>query len=265
MKKAQLIGVTIAVGAGLVAFMGMQSFMNQKPKTIEKKVEVNSTEVLVARTSMQLGSIAGPTHFRWMKWPSDAVSPKFITRANQPDAMQTMAGGIARVGIHKDEPITDSKLVVSGKGGVLAAILPKGKRAISTKISDVSAAGRLILPNDHVDVLVTRRKRSRTGNEVFSTDTLFRNIRVLAIGKQLDVENPSEGAEGPVATLELSPRQAEMLALANSMGEISLSLLSVADINTTESGDSGPLDKSENSSSIRILRYGVKGRIYGVN
>ena len=265
MKKAQWIGISIAGGAGLLAFMGMQSFMNQQPKTIEKKVEVNSTEVLVARTGMQLGSVAGPTHFRWMKWPADAVSPQFITRANNPEAMQKMAGGIARVGIQKDEPITDAKLVVAGKGGVLAAILPKGKRAISTKISDVSAAGRLILPNDHVDVLVTRRKRSRRGGESFSTDTLFRNIRVLAIGKQLDVENPEEGAEGPVATLELTPRQAEMLALANSMGEISLSLLSVADINTTESGDSGPLDKTDNSSSVRILRYGVKGRIYGVN
>ena len=265
MKKAQLIGVSIAVGAGLIAFMGMQSFMNQEPRTIEKKVEVNSTEVLVARAGMQLGSVAGPTHFRWMKWPSDAVSPQFITRADKPDAMQKMTGGIARVGIHKDEPITESKLVVAGKGGVLAAILPKGKRAISTKISDVSAAGRLILPNDHVDVLVTRRKRTRQGGEVYTTDTLFRNIRILAIGKQLDVENPEEGAEGPVATLELSPRQAEMLALANSMGEISLSLLSVADINTTESGDSGPLDKADNTSSVKILRYGVKGRIYGVN
>lgn len=166
--------------------------------------------------------------------------------------------------IMRDEPITDGKLVTAGKGGVLAAILPKGMRAISTKITDISAAGRLILPNDHVDVLLTKRDRGRNGAENFVTDTLFRNVRVLAIGKQLDVEKKENGADGPVATLELTPRQSEMLALANSMGQISLALRSIADIDE-KADDGNEFGKRDRSTAVKILRYGVSGRAYGVN
>ncbi len=264
MKRGQLIGIGVAGVAGLVAFMGMQAFVNQRPKTIIKKETVNAAEVLVASTNMGLGTVAEPTHFTWKKWPKDAVSPGYITRQANPMAIQDMVGGVARSMIMRDEPITDAKLVTAGKGGVLAAILPKGKRAISTKISDLSAAGRLILPNDHVDVLLTKRSRGRNGGENFVTDTLFRNVRVLAIGKKLDVEKKEHGADGPVATLELTPRQAEMLALANSMGEISLALRSIADINE-ESGEGNALGKRERSTAVKLLKYGVSGRAYGVN
>ncbi|MGI9423110.1 MAG: Flp pilus assembly protein CpaB [Hyphomicrobiaceae bacterium] len=265
MKKAQLIGVSIALGAGLIAFVGMQGFVNRKPKTIVKKETIGATEVLVARMGLSLGTVAEPTNFRWMKWPSESISPTFITRKNKPNAIQEMAGGIARAQILKDEPITAAKLVATGKGGVLAAILPKGKRAISTKITETTAVGRLILPNDHVDVLLTRSARDRNGNETFATDTIFRNIRVLAIGKQLDIEKKEEGADGNVATLELTPRQTEMLAQANSMGAISLALRSVADINTDKDASASSLAKKDDSSSVRVLRYGVKGRVFGVN
>ena len=71
----------------------------------------------------------------------------------------------------------------------------------------------------------SRVHNTRNGNETFATDTIFRNIRVLAIGKQLDVEKKEEGADGNVATLELSPRQAEMLAQANSIPQMALTLI----------------------------------------
>ncbi len=264
MKRGQLIGIGIAGVAGLVAFTGMQSFVNQKPKTIIKKETVDSSEVLVASMDMGLGTVAEATHFNWKKWPKDAVSPGYITRSGNPMAVQELVGGIARSMISQGEPITSTKLVSAGKGGVLAAILPKGMRAISTKITDVSAAGRLILPNDHVDVLLTKRNRGRNGGENFVTDTLFRNIRVLAIGRKLDVEKKQNGADGPVATLQLTPRQAEMLALANSVGDISLALRSIADIDD-QAGEDPSLGKREQSTAVKIFKYGVKGRAYGVN
>ena len=111
---------------------------------------------------------------------------------------------------------------------MLAAILPSGMRAVSTRIKEETSAGRLILPNDHVDVILTRRLHAGSGGqEEYVSDTLFHNMRVLAIGQQIETkENGKKAAEGAAntATLELSPRQAEMLAQANSMGEISLSL-----------------------------------------
>ena len=157
------------------------------------------------------------------------------------------------------EPITSMKLVKPGEGGVLAAILPAGMRAISTRIKEETGVGRLILPNDHVDVILTQRRRGKNGGEEFVSDTLFRNVRVLAIGQLIEAKDGKKLAEGNTATLELSPRQSELLALANSMGEISLALRSIADMG---SKDQVP-DKRNNS--IRVLRYGVKSRAYGVN
>ncbi|MGI9521022.1 MAG: Flp pilus assembly protein CpaB, partial [Hyphomicrobiaceae bacterium] len=193
----------------------------------------------------------------WANWPADAVSKTYITKKEKPMAIQELAGGVARSTINKDEPITNVKFVSAGQGGVLAAILPKGKRAVSTKIADATAAGRLILPNDHVDVLVTVERAGR-----FDTTTLLRNIRVLAIGKQLDVSNKEKGANGNVATLELTPRQAEQMALANSMGRISLALRSVADIQADKGQNENKPERSEQSTSVQIFQYGIKGRAY---
>jgi len=157
---------------------------------------------------------------------------------------------------------TIQKLVKPGDGGVLAAILPAGMRAISTRIKEETGVGRLILPNDHVDVILTQRRRGRAGGDEFVSDTLFRNVRVLAIGQLIEAKDGKKLAEGNTATLELTPRQSENLALANSMGEISLALRSIADIDNKDQQAAGP-DKRGNS--IRVLRYGVKSRAYGVN
>jgi pilus assembly protein CpaB len=160
------------------------------------------------------------------------------------------------------EPVTAMKLVKPGDGGVLAAILPAGMRAISTRIKEETGVGRLILPNDHVDVILTQRRRSRAGGDEFVADTLFRNVRVLAIGQLIEAKDGKKLAEGNTATLELTPRQTELLAQANSMGEISLALRSIADIDTK---DQPIANQDKRGNSIRVLRYGVKSRAYGVN
>lgn len=268
MKRAQLIGISIAGVSALLAFVMVKSMLN-KPKE-EKRVEVkvNSTQVLVARADIGLGQITNESLFRWQTWPSDA-SQGFITDKGGRDAMRQLSGAIARAPIMAGEPITPNKLVKAGQGGVLAAILPPGMRAISTKIKEETAVGRLILPNDHVDVILIRRLRSKSGGEDFVSDTLFRNVRVLAIGQQIETKEGKKSAEGSAntATLELTPRQSEMLALANSLGEISLSLRSIADLDASGKGpeQGEDLTKSKNGSAIRVLRYGVRSRAYGVN
>ena len=146
-------------------------------------------------------------------------------------------------------------------GGVLAAILPAGMRAVSTRIKEETAAGRLILPNDRVDVILTRRRRGRSGSEDSLSDTLFRNIRVLAIGQLIEAKEGKKLAEGNTATLEMTPAQAEELASANATGEISLSLRSIADMQKRDEATT----PKERSDSIKMLKYGVQTRAYGVN
>lgn len=267
MKKSQLIGIGIAGVAGLAAFVLMKGMVNKpppQPKEVQKAL--NTTEVLVARSDIPLGEVVSEGHFRWQTWPIDAVTPSFITKARGLRAQRELTGRIARAPFLAGEPITRHKLIEPGSGGVLAAILPAGMRAISTKIRDEEkAVGRLILPNDHVDVILIRRVRGKGGQESFVSDTLFTNVRVLAIGQQIETKEGKKSADGTTATLELTPRQAELLALGNQMGDVTLSLRSVADLKEGNGPAEGSDINSERGNAIRILRYGTRSRAYGVN
>jgi pilus assembly protein CpaB len=265
MRQGQIIALGVAAVFGIGAAYGLYTNMAAKPKVLVEEKQVNTTRVLVAKTEVGLGQIVNRENFRWQEWPANAVSGGYLQEGRGgKDPMQALIGSVAKAPILKDEPITISKLVKPGDGGVLAAILPAGMRAISTRIREETAVGRLILPNDHVDViLIQRRRAARGGGEEFVSDTLFRNVRVLAIG-QLAKEG-KKGADGATATLELTPRQTELLALANSMGEISLALRSVADMSAANGPSAGNGLNAQRGNSIRILRYGVKSRAYGVN
>ncbi len=267
MKRAQLIGIAVAGVAGLGAFVLMKGMVDKKPVTKTTRVHVNATEVLVAQKDIGLGEVVTRAHYSWQRWPKDGVRPGMLT-GQQKAKVQKLLGSVARAPIIAGEPITEQKLIKPGQGGVLAAILPKGMRAVSTPIQSKTAAGGLILPNDHVDVILIRRKRGRGGDEHVA-DTLFRNVRVLAIGQQLETKQGKKAADSAnsttTASLELTPSQAEMLALANSMGEISLSLRSIADLRSDQQNASGGDPFRDRSSAIRVMRYGTRTRAYGVN
>lgn len=267
MKRAQLIGLSIALGAGGLAFFGMRGLLNKPVQTIVREEKTETVEVLVAKADIGLGQIASESMFRWQEWPKGSLSPAFVTKAVKPNAMRDYAGAIARMSMSTGDTVTEAKLVRVGAGGYLAAILPQGMRAVSTRIKEETAAGKLILPNDRVDVLLTRRSRGKNGQDEASSETLFRNIRVLAIGQVIEAKEGKKTAEGATATLELTPPQAEELARANSGGEISLSLRSIADLKA----DLEPLPVAvpktieEPDNSVRVLRYGTKSRQYSVN
>lgn len=267
MKRAQLIGIMIAGGAGLLAFILMRSIVSGPSEPTMVAVPVNATEVLVARKDISLGELTKATDFRWQTWPADAVTPSFISKKDGEAGLRAVTGAIARAPIMAGEPVTRHKLIKAGEGGVLAAILPSGMRAISTRIKEETAAGRLILPNDHVDVILTRRLRGASGKEQHVSDTLFRNVRVLAIGQQIETKEGRKSPEGGAntATLELTPNQAEVLARANSMGEISLALRSVADSGKDDEGTEVDPFANERSTAVRVLKYGVPSSAYGVN
>src|SRR5262245_19025480 len=251
MKRGQLLGVAIAGVCGLGAFYGVLKLVSRPAQVITQEVQVNMAQVLVAKTDIRLGQIAGPENFRWQDWPQSALSPAFVQRSARPNAVSDFTGAVARTPLLPGEPVTSLKLVKAGDGSVLAAILPAGMRAISTRIKEETGVGKMILPNDHVDVMLTYRKRNEHVSE-----TLFRNVRVLAIGQLIEAKVGKKLAEGNTATLELTPQQAEELAAANSKGEISLALRSIADIKG---------DEDRVNTQVNIMRYGAKSRVNGVN
>ena len=159
------------------------------------------------------------------------------------------------------EPVTSMKLVKAGDGGVLAAILPAGMRAISTRIKEETGVGRLILPNDHVDVILTSAQRGRAGGDEFVADTLFRNVRVLAIGQLIEAKDGKKLAEGNTATLELTPRQAKNSRWPTPRGNLARRCAA----SPTWRARTRPT--AQTSAAIRsgFCSYGVKSRAYGVN
>jgi pilus assembly protein CpaB len=268
MKRAQVIGFSVALGAAGLAFYVASAFVRPPPKPVTVEKKVDSTDVLVAASDIAVGQIVNEGSFRWVSWPAEAVSHSYITKQSGGSAItHNLSGSVARSPLLAGEPITAQKLIKAGQGGVLAAILPQGMRAISTKIKAETAAGSLILPNDHVDVILIQRVHDRGGQEETVADTLFRNVRVIAIGQQLETKEGKKSADSSAstATLELTPRQAEMMALANAKGDITLSLRSVADLSTDPLNSGGLNLNRPKSNSVRVVRYGAKSRVYGVN
>lgn len=268
MKRAQLIGLGIAGISGLLTLVLASNLSSQKEQqTTVKKVEIDSVRVLVAAKDIALGQIVNEGHLTWAKWPRAGLNPSIITGARG-NAINELAGSIARSPLIAGEPITAQKLVKPGQGGVVAAILPSGMRAIATEVNLEATAGGFVLPNDHVDVILVRSQRQNAGSDEYFADTLFRNVRVLAVGQTLDVAPGTTTAASSgttTATLELSPAQAETLAMANSMGTITLALRSVADIDAEGRNLDGQDISADRGNSIGVTRYGVKSRAYGVN
>lgn len=268
MKRARLIVLLIAAGAAGGAALLARNLVAPPPAKVVTKTNYDTVRVLVAKDKIALGDTVGESNMRWQDWPKDAAVTDYVTQAKTPKAIASLSGSLARAEFLPGEPIKQQKLIKSSDGGVLAAILPSGMRAISTPIREETAAGGFILPNDRVDVIVTRAvqgKSSRDREHV--SDTVLKNCRVLAIGQNIETKDGKKVANGKTATLELSPRQAELLALARTMGEISLSLRSLADARAHREQDvsANPFANQEPSSSIKLLKYGVPSRQFGVN
>ncbi len=262
MKKARVVVLAIAITAALGAAWIASAIVSRAPEVQQVETTVGATDVLVASKDIGLGDSVRADDFKWQQWPIDGVTPGLITKETQPEAPSDLSGAVARAPFISGEPIKEQKLIKISEGGVMAAILPRGMRAISTPIREETAAGGFILPNDRVDVILSyTMKTGRKEQQV--SEAVLRNVRVLAIGQALENKDGEKVVTGKTATLELTPRQAEVLALAQSMGELSLSLRSLSD---ALPGDEPTAKIGEaNQGSVKVLKYGVPSRTFGIN
>jgi pilus assembly protein CpaB len=267
MRRARVIVMAIAIFAALAAGLLAYGMMGRPAPKQVAKANMDLVKVLVATKAIGFGDEVRASDFTWASWPKEmAADGKYITEETRRDAIKELTGSVAAAPFLPKEPIRENKLRKLGSGGVLAAILQSGMRAAATKITEETSAGSFILPNDRVDVIVTRKQRSANGRgDQQVSETLFRNIRVLAIGQDLDQKDGKKVAAGKTATLELSPSQSETLALNNSVGEISLALRSLEDSikNKGAAEDEGP--RKDKPTGIKVLRYGNWSRTYGLN
>jgi pilus assembly protein CpaB len=256
MKAARLVVLGVALAAGGVAALLAGREKPPEPKP-EQAAKVESIDILVAKVDIPMGHTMAPADMAWQDgWSATANVSNFIRKKDRPDAMETLSGTIARSPFVAGEPIREAKLVQAKGSGFMAAILPPGMRAVSTQISPETGAGGFILPNDHVDVILTRRESEKSGgSETQTSEMILKNIRVLAIDQTISEKDGQKVITGKTATLELSPRQAETLTLAQKLGSISLALRSIAD--ATTNGKDTEDDDNSRRSSVNVIRFGV--------
>ena len=137
----------------------------------------------------------------------------------------------------------------------MAAILPSGYRAISTEISPETGAGGFILPNDRVDVLLTKREKNPDGKgpDISGAEVILSNVRVLAIDQAPKEKEGTSSMVGKTATLELKPEQAETLARARQSGTLTLALRSIVDVSAVEKAE----EQVSKNDGLNVIRYGV--------
>jgi pilus assembly protein CpaB len=256
--------LTLAIVAALGAVFLARNLGTRGPID-PQVVEVNKVpmaDVLVATVDIPLGDKVDASKLSWTEWPRDSIRPWMITKEAKPEARTELENARARTQMFEGEPVSTQKLVLPNTSGFMAAVLPKGMRAISVAISAETGAGGFILPNDRVDVLLTT-KQDAGGVSRSVSETILTNVRVLAVDQTFQTNDKGEQVVvGKTATLELEPAQTEVVAYAEQSGQLSLTLRSIADNGQSELGDTGPrlsdrFAKGQRRNEITINRYGV--------
>ena len=228
MKAARIVVLAVAVGAGGIA--ALLAGRSGKVVEVTPAPKAATVDILVAKSDISLGQRITPAEVQWQAWPTNAAGANFVRRTDRPQAIEQLSGNIARYPFVAGEPIREAKLVNAKGSGFMAAILPPGMRAISTQISPETSAGGFILPNDYVDVILTRRATGpANAANSHSSEIILRNVRVLAIDQALQEKDNQKVVVGKTATLELTPPQAEALAQAQQDGTLALALRSMSD------------------------------------
>ena len=258
MKAARLVVLGVAVAAGGIAAFLAASNKEAAPPPPPPQAQLETVDVLVAKSDLSRGQVIQVSDIGWQTWPAAAANSSFIKKSEDPDAPNKFVGAIVRVGMVAGDPIRGPYVVMAKGSGFMAAVLPPGMRATAIDISPETSAGGFILPDDRVDVVLTRRDKAaekQTGVEKFTSDTILRNLRILAIDQTIEDKNGVKTVLGKTATLEVTEPQAEILNLSHQLGTISLTLRSIRDTDTSAEGV-GDTSKNENGA-ISTVRFGV--------
>lgn len=261
MNTSRLIILAVAVlAAGAAGYIAMT--MNEAPPpAIEVSAPIPALpvkDVLTASASLPVGSsLSG--QLQWQAWPEASVYEDYITRDKQPDALNEIQTSSLRLPILAGEPIRKVKLIGEDEQ-FMSSLLPKGMRAIATNIEAESSAGGFILPGDRVDVILIRNNTNNGNSGIpFLTETILENVRVLAIDQTIkEDDGDKKGMIGRTATLEVTQKQAEIMAFAQSVANrISLSLRSERDAHPEPSTTSDYLVVSPGKNGpVKIIKSG---------
>lgn len=225
-KNLILILVALVGVVGVVLFTrsylsGIENRSVQVQPTVQ---QIATTKILVAKRQLPVGTILNQDHVTWQTWPENALNEAYFS--NQREDMNTIGGRVVRTPLSTGEPMTRSALVAQGERGFLAAVLTPGMRAVSVKLSAVAGIGGFVFPGDRVDVILTHTIEVSRREKYQAAETIFQNVRVLAVDQRSVQGDKVQVAK--TATIEVTPKMAEKVAMLSRIGDLSLSLRSLA-------------------------------------
>ena len=263
MPASRLIILTVAVAAaGGAGYVAKKMVVPPPPVVIDsgqKAPAIALEDVLVLSGDVPMGATLGD-NIKWEQWPADGINANFITRVNAPDAVDKLKASVARVAMYEGEPLRRSKLIGEGQS-FMSSILPSGTRAVATSIAADTSAGGFILPNDYVDVIMTRRADAQNGGASpgFITETILKNIKVLAIDQTIQEDEEGKKTRvGQTATLELTPQQAEIITVAQQMADrLTLALRPITDVQEKVTDEADYLVSGNGRrGTVRLIKSG---------
>lgn len=233
---------------------------------------IQGVEVLVATKALPVGTILGPESIKFVPWPEELVEGAYYRKADTD--LKALQGTVVRFAVPAGQPITQGGLVKPGDRGFLAAALGPGMRAVTVPVSAQSAVAGFVFPGDRVDLLLTQTVAGGgDGPPLKASETVLRNLRVLATDQKTDKQTDESGntvvTTYSTVTVEATPRIAEKIAVAQTLGSLSLSLRSIADNNgeleeALAAGDvsvpEGNDPKAEKAMLARVAARPVEGR-----
>jgi pilus assembly protein CpaB len=223
--------------AGGTAFVA-RGLLTSKPASVAQDApKVESKKVLVAKANLPAGTIIREEDLEWQKWPEDGINSAYLIEGESD--MTTIVGAVVRRGIAAGGPVTDAMVARPGDRGFLAAILRPGMRAITIDVEENTSVAGLLFPGDRVDLLLLQllpELKGPNGEEIAgplsfeprTAETVLEDIRVLAIDRTVNDIEGTEPQKLNSVTLELTPKQAEMVASVRDLGDLSLSLRGLA-------------------------------------
>jgi pilus assembly protein CpaB len=220
----------------------------------QKKVEKPSTYILVASRDLPTGSFVRPEDMTWTSWPEGQTSDSYMRKGK--DSEQTLVGSVVRSRIAAGEPMSASRVVKPGDRGFLAAVLSPGMRAVSVSVTATSGIAGLVFPGDRVDLVLSHAIKyendQSTAGPRYASETVVHDLRVLAIDQTTDDQNGKPVLAKNV-TFEVTPKQVEMIEVANNLGQLSLSLRSLGHPGEADIADAGVTTFTWDSDVSKLL------------
>lgn len=225
------LGVAFVATSGLMYMIGHSSApqveVKQAPTAPQVQVQApeKTVEVLIATKDLEPGSKIAPGDLSWTSWPDRIKPQNAITRREHPEALRELEGVMARNQIIRSETVTPERFILDRKNSYLSAILKPGMRAVALPINGngTDTAGGFVLPGDSVDILRIDGGQQIKGGQP-QAQVFMTNVKILAVGQVLKEQNGQKTLAGSTATIEVTPAQAQAIAVAMRTGQLTMTL-----------------------------------------